>query len=50
MNLDKLAEYVNDGILQTVVDQVYTPQDAENAITHVCSPRSIGSTIVTFRS
>lgn len=23
--LDRLAGYVNDGILQTVVDQVYTP-------------------------
>lgn len=49
-SLDRLAEYVNDGILQTVVDQVYTPQDADAAMTHVGSTKSIGSTIVTFRS
>lgn len=49
MNLNRLADYVNDGVLQTVVDQVYTPVDAEKAIRHVCSDRSIGSTIVTFR-
>lgn len=49
MNLNRLADYVNDGVLQTVVDQVYTPVDAEKAIRHVCSERSIGSTIVTFR-
>lgn len=48
--LDRLANYVNEGVLQTVVDQVYTPQDAENAIAHVSSQRSIGSSIVTFRS
>lgn len=48
--LDRLAAYVNDGILQTVVDQVYTPDDAEKALTHICSPKSIGGTIITFRS
>lgn len=30
--------------------QVYTPQDADAAMLHVCSAKSIGSTIVTFRS
>lgn len=48
--LDQLASYVNDGILQTVVDQVYTPDDAEKAIAHICSTKSIGGTIITFRS
>ncbi|KAG4068504.1 hypothetical protein HA402_004845 [Bradysia odoriphaga] len=47
--LDRLANYVNEGVLQTVVDQVHTPQDAENAIAHVSGQRSIGSSIVTFR-
>ncbi|KAJ6647952.1 Reticulon-4-interacting protein 1, mitochondrial [Pseudolycoriella hygida] len=42
--LDRLASYVNLGVLQTVVDQVYTPQDAENAISHVNSQKSIGKT------
>lgn len=49
MNLNRLADYVNDGVLQTVVDKVYTPADAEEALRHVCSDRSIGSTIITFR-
>lgn len=49
LNLNRLADYVNDGLLQTVVDQVYTPVDAEKALRHVCSDKSIGSTIITFR-
>lgn len=48
--LDRLACYCNDGILQTVVDQVYTTDEAEKAIAHICSPKAIGGTIVTFRS
>lgn len=48
--LDRLAEYVNDGVLQTVVDQVYTADDADKALTHICSAEAIGGTIVTFRS
>lgn len=48
--LDRLAGYVNDGILQTVVDQVYTPDDAEKAMNHIGSVKSIGGTIITFRS
>lgn len=48
--LDRLAGYVNDGVLQTVVDQVYTPDDAEKAIAHICSAKAIGGTIITFRS
>lgn len=47
--LDRLAGYVNDGLLQTVVDLVYTPQDASRAVAHICSNKSIGNTIVTFR-
>lgn len=49
-SLDRLANYVNDGILQTVVDQVYTPEDADKAIAHICSAEAIGGTIITFRS
>lgn len=49
-SLDRLAEYVNDGVLQTVVDQVYTPSDSSAAMDHVCGSRAIGSTIITFRS
>lgn len=48
-NLDQLANYVNDEILNTVVDQVYNPQEAERAIAHVISDKRIGSTIITFR-
>lgn len=48
-NLDILAGYVNDEILNTVVDQVYNPQEAERAIAHVISEKRIGSTIITFR-
>lgn len=49
-SLERLAGYVNDGILQTVVDQVFTPDDAEKAISHICSAKRIGGTIITFRS
>ncbi|CRL05020.1 CLUMA_CG018188, isoform A [Clunio marinus] len=34
-NLELLASYVNDEMLNTVVDQVYNPQEAERAIAHV---------------
>ncbi|XP_063708074.1 reticulon-4-interacting protein 1, mitochondrial-like [Culicoides brevitarsis] len=47
--LDRLAGYVNDGILQTVVDQVYSPHEAERALAHVMSDKRIGSTLITFR-
>ncbi|XP_055704646.1 reticulon-4-interacting protein 1, mitochondrial-like isoform X2 [Phlebotomus papatasi] len=49
LTLDRLAGYVNEGLLQTVVDQVFTPEDAQRAIEHICSEKAIGSTIVTFR-
>uniref|UniRef100_A0A6B2EPY3 Putative zinc-binding oxidoreductase n=1 Tax=Phlebotomus kandelakii TaxID=1109342 RepID=A0A6B2EPY3_9DIPT len=49
LTLDRLAGYVNEGLLQTVVDQVFTPEDAQRAIEHICSDKAIGSTIVTFR-
>ncbi|CAG9797952.1 unnamed protein product [Chironomus riparius] len=48
-NLDILAGYINDEILNTVVDQVYNPQEAERAVAHVISEKRIGSTIITFR-
>ena len=47
--LDILAGYINDEILNTVVDQVYNPQEAERAVAHVISEKRIGSTIITFR-
>lgn len=43
------SRYVNDGVLQTVVDQVYSPHEAERAIAHVMSDKRIGSTLITFR-
>lgn len=49
-SLDRLASYVNEGQLQTVVDQVFTPDDAEKAFAHICSAKAIGGTIITFRS
>ncbi|CAH1977572.1 unnamed protein product [Acanthoscelides obtectus] len=49
VTLDKLAEFVEDGYLQTVVDKVYQPHDIEIAVGHIQSSRSIGSTIITFR-
>lgn len=48
-NLDRLANFVNDEVLNTVVDQVYNPQEAERAVAHVISDKRIGSTIITFR-
>lgn len=48
-NLDQLANLVNEEVLNTVVDQVYNPQEAERAIAHVISEKRIGSTIITFR-
>lgn len=48
-NLDILAGLVNDEVLNTVVDQVYNPHEAERAIAHVISEKRIGSTIITFR-
>ncbi|KAJ8948122.1 hypothetical protein NQ318_008475 [Aromia moschata] len=47
--LDKLTEFVEDGYLQTVVDKVCVPEDIEQALNHIQSPQSIGSTIMTFR-
>lgn len=47
--LDQLAGYVNDNVLQTVVDKVYTVQGSERALDHICSENAIGNTIVTFR-
>lgn len=48
-NLEQLAKYVNEELLNTVVDQVYNPQEAERAVAHVISDKRIGSTIITFR-
>ncbi|XP_018563408.1 reticulon-4-interacting protein 1 homolog, mitochondrial-like [Anoplophora glabripennis] len=49
VTLDRLASFVEDGSLQTVVDKVFSPQDIEIALNHIQSPHSIGSTILTFR-
>ncbi|XP_053684916.1 reticulon-4-interacting protein 1 homolog, mitochondrial-like isoform X1 [Sabethes cyaneus] len=50
MVLERLAGFVNDETLKTVVDRVYTPNEVERAMDHICSEKSIGSTIITFRS
>ncbi|XP_055623336.1 reticulon-4-interacting protein 1, mitochondrial-like isoform X2 [Toxorhynchites rutilus septentrionalis] len=47
--LDRLTGLVNDETLKTVVDRVYTPNEVERALDHICSEKSIGSTIITFR-
>ncbi|XP_050080561.1 reticulon-4-interacting protein 1, mitochondrial-like isoform X2 [Anopheles maculipalpis] len=47
--LERLAGFVNDETLKTVVDRVYTPNEVERALEHICSEKSIGSTIITFR-
>ncbi|XP_035787120.1 reticulon-4-interacting protein 1, mitochondrial-like isoform X2 [Anopheles albimanus] len=47
--LERLAGFVNDETLKTVVDRVYTPSEVERALEHICSEKSIGSTIITFR-
>lgn len=49
VTLDRLADFVEDGTLQTVVDKVFSPHDIEIALNHIQSPQSIGSTILTFR-
>ena len=49
--LDQLAGYINDEILNTVVDQYFNPteKEVEQAVNHVLSEKRIGSTIITFR-
>ncbi|XP_058116791.1 reticulon-4-interacting protein 1, mitochondrial-like isoform X2 [Anopheles ziemanni] len=47
--LERLAGFVNDESLKTLVDRVYTPNEVERALEHICSEKSIGSTIITFR-
>ncbi|KFB47870.1 AGAP011189-PA-like protein [Anopheles sinensis] len=44
--LERLAGFVNDESLKTLV---YTPNEVERALEHICSEKSIGSTIITFR-
>lgn len=47
--LDQLKNFVEDGVLQTVVDKVFHPQEIEIALRHIQSTESIGSSVVTFR-
>jgi NADPH:quinone reductase-like Zn-dependent oxidoreductase len=49
VTLDELADLVENGSLQTVVDKVFQPQDIEIALNHIQSYDSIGSTVITFR-
>lgn len=49
VSLDTLAELVEDGHLQTVVEKVFHPQDIELALNHIQSTRAIGSSVITFR-
>lgn len=46
-----VCSYINDEILNTVVDQVFNPveKEVEQAVNHVLSEKRIGSTIITFR-
>lgn len=48
-HLDVLSELVDKNQLQSVVDKVFQPHDIEQALEHVESADSIGSTIITFR-
>jgi NADPH:quinone reductase-like Zn-dependent oxidoreductase len=47
--LDQLAQLLEDGSLQPVVDKMFAPQDAELAFQHADSPDAIGKTIIRFR-
>ncbi|XP_069676478.1 reticulon-4-interacting protein 1 homolog, mitochondrial-like isoform X3 [Periplaneta americana] len=47
--LDQLAQLLEDGSLQPVVDKIFSPQDAELAFQHADSSEAIGKTIVRFR-
>ncbi|GLV36384.1 hypothetical protein CBL_08875 [Carabus blaptoides fortunei] len=47
--LDILTDLVDNMQLQSVVDKVFHPHDIEQALEHVESMNSIGSSIITFR-
>ncbi|PSN38803.1 hypothetical protein C0J52_07903 [Blattella germanica] len=47
--LDRLAQLLEDGSLQPVVDKIFAPQDAELAFHHADSAEAIGKTIIRFR-
>lgn len=47
--LDELKTLVDTGKLKTLVDRVYHPAEIENALYHIQSTESIGSTVITFR-
>ncbi|PNF39954.1 hypothetical protein B7P43_G15953 [Cryptotermes secundus] len=47
--LDQLAQLLEDGSLQPVVDKMFAPQDAELAFQHADSSEAIGKTIIRFR-
>jgi NADPH:quinone reductase-like Zn-dependent oxidoreductase len=47
--LDQLAELLEDGSLQPVVDKIFSPQDAELAFQHADSCEAVGKTIIRFR-
>lgn len=47
--LDQLAQLLEDGSLQPVVDKIFAPQDAELAFQHADSSEAIGKTIIRFR-
>lgn len=47
--LDTLTDLVDNKQLQSVVDKVFHPHDIEQALEHVVSVNSIGSSIITFR-
>ncbi|CAH0686663.1 unnamed protein product [Chilo suppressalis] len=46
--LENLAQLVDTGRLQPVLDKVFMPQDFESALAHACSEDAIGTTVIRF--
>lgn len=49
VSLDNLANLVEEGSLQTIVEKVFHPYDIEVALNHIQSSKAIGSSVITFR-
>nr|XP_022899839.1 reticulon-4-interacting protein 1 homolog, mitochondrial-like isoform X1 [Onthophagus taurus] len=47
--LDRLSQYIENGVIQSVVDRVYQPYEIDQALTHIQTLDAIGSTVITFR-
>ncbi|CAG9792857.1 unnamed protein product [Diatraea saccharalis] len=46
--LEYIAELVDTGRLQPVLDKVFMPQDFESALAHACNEDAIGTTVIRF--